>query len=209
MKHSTAHIVAEFGPFPGVEAVHGVTFDGSRVWFASGDRLTVLDPGTGALGRSIEVPACAGTAFDGTHLFQIADDLIQRIDPDSGRVLATIPVPDGAGASGLAWSDGLLWVARYRDRKVHQVDPADGAVVRTIATQRYVTGVTWLRDELWYGTWEDDTSDLRRADPDTGEVLETIALPSGTGVSGLESDGRDRFFCGGGPSGRLRVVKRR
>lgn len=208
MKYSTAHIVAEFGPFPGVEAVAGVTFDGSRVWFASGDRLTALDPGTGATGRSIEVPARAGTAFDGTHLFQIADDRIQRIDPDSGRVLATIPVPDGAGASGLAWSDGMLWVARYKERKVHQVDPADGAIVRTIATQRYVTGVTWLQDEFWYGTWEDDTSDLRRADPVTGEVLETIALPAGTGVSGLESDGRDRFFCGGGPSGKLRVVKR-
>jgi len=27
-------------------------------------------------------------------------------------------------------------------------------------------------------------------------------------VSGLESDGADRFFCGGGSSGKVRVVRR-
>jgi hypothetical protein len=27
-------------------------------------------------------------------------------------------------------------------------------------------------------------------------------------VSGLESDGADRFYCGGGPSGKVRAVRR-
>lgn len=208
MKQSTARIVREFGPFPGVEAIHGVTFDGRRVWFASGDRLTALDPESGATPVVFTMTARAGTAFDGTHLFQVAGDRIQRIDPESGRVLGTIPVPEGSEVSGLAWAEGSLWLGRYKDRTVHQLDPADGRLLRTIAASRYVTGVTWLQGELWYGTWEGDESALNRADPETGEVLETIAMPEGTMVSGLESDGRSRFFCGGGPSGKLRIVER-
>jgi hypothetical protein len=33
-------------------------------------------------------------------------------------------------------------------------------------------------------------------------------MPAGVGVSGLESDGADTFFCGGGASAKLRVVRR-
>jgi hypothetical protein len=33
-------------------------------------------------------------------------------------------------------------------------------------------------------------------------------MPSGMAVSGLESDGGDRFYCGGGNSGKVRVVRR-
>jgi len=208
MNRSPADIVREYGPFPGVEAVHGVTFDGQHVWFASGDRLNAFDPANGKPVRSIDVAAHAGTAFDGQHLFQIAEDRIQKIDPKTGRVLATIPSPGGGGDSGLAWAEGSLWVGVYRERKIHQVDPETGAVLRTIATNRFVTGVTWVDGELWHGTWEADISDLRRIDPKTGQVLEQLEMPKDTGVSGLESDGADRFFCGGGKSGKLRVVQR-
>jgi glutamine cyclotransferase len=187
--------------------VHGLTFDGRHVWFASGDRINALDPARGKTVRAIEVPAHAGTAFDGQHLFQIAEDRIQKIDPKSGRVLATIPTPAG-GASGLAWAEGTLWVGQYRNRKIHQVDPNTGAVLRTIESNRFVTGVTWVDGELWHGTWEGDASDVRRIDPTSGEVMERLDLPAGMAVSGLESDGGDRFFCGGGNSGRVRVVRR-
>jgi glutamine cyclotransferase len=208
MKRSAAEILREYGPFPGVEAVHGVTFDGQRVWFASGDKLNALDPASGQTERSLEVPAHAGTAFDGEHLYQIAEDRIQKVDPITGRVLATIPAPGRGGDSGLAWAEGTLWVGEYRERKIHQVDPETGAVLRTIETNRFVTGVTWVGDELWHGTWEGDESDVRRIDPQTGEVLEQLEMPTGMGVSGLESDGRDQFFCGGGQSGTLRAIRR-
>ena len=208
MRRSTAEIVREYGPFPGVAHVHGVTYDGQRVWFAAGDTLNAFDPASGTILRSIEVAAHAGTAFDGRHLFQLAEDRIQRIDPETGRVLATIPAPGGGGDSGLAWAEGTLWVGQYRDRKIHQVDPQTGAILRTIESNRFVTGVTWSDGELWHGTWEGDESDLRRVDARTGEVLETLDLPPGVGVSGLESDGGDRFFCGGGRSGRVRAVRR-
>lgn len=207
MKRATAEIIREYGPFPGVDDVHGVTHDGQHVWFASGDKLNALDPASGKTLRSIDVPAHAGTAFDGQHLYQIAEDRIQKIDPKSGRVLATIPAP-GGGDSGLAWAEGTLWVGQYRDRKIHQIDPQTGAILRTIETNRFVTGVTWIDGELWHGTWEGDESELRHIDPRSGTVLESLEMPPGIGVSGLESDGGDRFFCGGGKSGKVRAVRR-
>jgi len=207
MKSSTAEVVREYGPFPGVDRVHGVTYDGAHVWFASGDKLNAVDPVSGKTLRSIDVAAHAGTAFDGQYLFQIADDCIQKIDPKTGRVLSTIPAPPG-GNSGLAWAEGTLWVGRYRDRKIHQLDPETGAILRTIESNRFVTGVTWVDGELWHATLESDESELRRVNPRTGEVLERLEMPPGVTVSGLESNGRDKFYCGGGRSGKIRTVRR-
>jgi glutamine cyclotransferase len=208
MKRSKAEIVSEYGPFPGAERVNGVTYDGQHVWCASGDKLNAFDPASGKAIRSIDVAAHAGTAFDGQHLFQIAEDRIQKIDPKSGRVLATIPAPGGGRDSGLAWAEGTLWVGEYRDRKIHQIDPDTGAILRTIESNRFVTGVTWVDGELWHATSEGDESDLRRIDAQTGEVQESLEMPRGFNVSGLESDGNDRFFCGGQKSGKVRAVRR-
>ena len=208
MKRSAAEVVREYGPFPGVDKVHGVTYDGQRVWFGAGDKLIAFDPANGKTVRAIAVPAHAGTAFDGQHLFQIAEDRIQKIDPNTGQVLATIPAPGGGGDSGLAWAEGTLWVGQYRERKIHQVDPETGAILRTIESNRFVTGVTWTDGELWHGTWEGDESDLRRVDTRTGEALERLEMPPGVHVSGLEADGGDRFYCGGGNSGKVRAVRR-
>jgi glutamine cyclotransferase len=209
MKRSAAEIIREYGPFEGAQRVNGVTYDGRQVWFADGDKLNAFDPASGKALRSVDVTAAnAGTAFDGEHLFQIAAGRIEKIDPKTGRVLATIPAPGGGGDSGLAWAEGTLWVGQYRERKIHQVDPQTGAILRTIESNRFVTGVTWVDGELWHGTWEADESELRRVDPRTGEVLEHLAMPPGVGVSGLESDGGDQFFCGGGDSGKVRAVRR-
>jgi glutamine cyclotransferase len=208
MKRSAAEIISEYGPFEGIERVHGVSYDGRHVWFATGDALNALDPQSGKTVRSIDVAAHAGTAFDGEHLYQIAEDRIQKIDPASGRVLGTIPAPGGGADSGLAWAEGALWVGQYRERKIHQIDPRTGAILRTIESNRFVTGVTWVDGELWHGTWEGDESELRRIDPRSGEVQERLEMPPGVSVSGLESDGGDRFFCGGGSSGKVRAVRR-
>ena len=209
MRRSAAEILDEYGPFPGVEHVAGVTYDGRHVWFASRDKLNALDPKTGKTVRAIDVAAHAGTAFDGHHLFQLSGDRIQKIDPNTGRVLTTIPAP-GGGGSGLAWAEGTLWMGQYRNRKIHQLDPLTGAVLRTIESNRFVTGVTWIDGdgELWHATSEGGESDLRRVDPHTGKVLERLDMPPGASVSGLESDGGDRFFCGGEGSGKVRAVRR-
>ncbi|MDR5782761.1 glutamine cyclotransferase [Caballeronia sp. LZ065] len=208
MKRAKAEIIREYGPFAGVEGVHGVTWDGENVWFAAGESLNAFDPATGEPRRSFDLAAHAGTAFDGKHLFQIAENRIQKIDPENGRVLATIPAPGNGGDSGLAWAEGTLWVGEYKARKIHQVDPQNGAVLRTIESNRFVTGVTWVGGELWHATWEGDESELRRIDPQSGEVLERLDMPEGAAVSGLESDGGERFFCGGGRTGKVRAVRR-
>ena len=208
MKRAPADIIREYGPFPNADRVAGVTYDGERVWFASGDKLHAVDPSSGKTVRSIDVAAHAGTAFDGRYLFQIAEDRIQKIDPTSGEVVATIPAPGGGGDSGLAWAEGALWVGNYRGRKIHQVDPESGAILRTIQSNRFVTGVTWVDGDLWHATSEGDESELRHIDAQTGEVLEKLEMPPGVYVSGLESDGRDQFFCGGGKTGKIRVVRR-
>ncbi|SHK78665.1 hypothetical protein [Halomonas caseinilytica] len=208
MQRHSADVIREYGPFPGIECVHGVTFDGRSIWLATGETLTTLDPESGRTGRSVDAAATAGTAFDGQHLYQIAGKRIQRIDPETGDVLATIPSPSEDDDSGLAWAEGTLWVGQYEGRKILQVDPWTGDVLRTLESDRMVTGVTWVDGELWHGTWESGESDVRRVDPHTGEVHQRLELPTDTGVSGLESDGADRFFCGGGPSGRLRAIRR-
>jgi glutamine cyclotransferase len=203
-----AEIVREYGPFPGADKVHGVTYDGRRVWAATGAKLVAFDPEGREPTRTLERAGDAGTAFDGRYLYQIAEARIDKIDPATGDVLASIPAPGHGGDSGLAWAEGSLWVGQYRDRKIHQIDPATGAVIRTIESNRFVTGVTWVDGELWHGTWEGDESELRRINPQSGAVLERLAMPRGTGVSGLESDGADLFYCGGGPSGKVRAVRR-
>jgi glutamine cyclotransferase len=208
MQHSNAEILHEYGPFPEVDQVAGVTFDGHHVWFASGDRLNALDPASGKIERTIDVAAHAGTAFDGRYLFQIAEDRIQKIDPETGAILSSIPAPGGGGDSGLAWAEGALWVGQHRGRKIHQVDPETGTVLRTIESNRFVTGVSWVDGELWHATWEGDESDVRRIDPETGQVLEKLNMPPNVGVSGLESDGGDQFFCGDGGGGKVRTIRR-
>ena len=203
-----ADIVREYGPFDDVKRIHGVTHDGDRVWAATGSALLAIDPATGTIGRRIEQGSDAGTAFDGQHFWQITEQRIDKIDAASGRVLGSIPAPGGGCDSGLTWAEGSLWVGQYRDRRIHQIDPATGAVLRTIESDRFVTGVTWVDGELWHGTWEGDESELRHIDPADGTVLERLEMPEGTGISGLESDGGDLFYCGGGGSGKLRAVRR-
>ena len=203
---SAAEIVREYGPL--AERVHGVTHDGSRVWAATDGALVAFDPANGEVSRKLDRTCSAGTAFDGKYLYQIAETRIDKIDPATGKVLATIPAPGKGNDSGLAWAEGSLWVGQYRERKIHRIDPATGKILRTIESNRFVTGVTWVDGEMWHGTWEGDESDIRRIDPASGEVLERLEMPTGTGVSGLESDGKELFYCGGGATGKVRAVRR-
>ncbi|RYZ02255.1 MAG: glutamine cyclotransferase [Myxococcales bacterium] len=203
-----AEVLREYGPFPEADSVAGVTFDGQRAWLAAGTHLQAFDPQTGEAGHRLPALSDAGTAFDGKHFYQITGRVIQKLDAKTGKVLATIPSPGEGRDSGLTWAEGALWVGQYRDRKIHCIDPKTGAILKTLESDRFVTGVTWVEGELWHATWEDERSELRRVSPDTGEVLERLEMPSGAMVSGLESDGGERFFCGGGNSGKVRAVRR-
>ncbi len=203
-----ADIVREYGPFEGQPAIHGVTHDGQRVWAATGPALLAFAPDSGEVVRRLDRAADAGTAFDGRYLWQIAATRIDKIDPASGEIVSSIPAPGHGGDSGLAWAEGSLWVGEYRERRIHQIDPATGAIQRTLQSDRFVTGVTWVDGELWHGTWEGDASDIRRIDPASGAVLEQLQMPEGVNVSGLESDGAELFYAGGGGTGKVRAVRR-
>jgi len=203
-----AEIIREYGPFSDAPRVNGVTFDGTYVWFATGDTLRAFDPSSGQPVRAIEVASDAGTAFDGRYFYQLADNRIQKVDPTTGAVIAAFPAPGNGPSSGLTWAEGTLWVGQYHDRKIHQIDAKTGAILRTIESNRFVTGVTWVDGELWHGTWEGDEGEIRRIDPESGKVLARLSMPEGVGVSGLESDGAELFYAGGGTSGKVRAVRR-
>jgi PQQ-like domain len=204
-----AEIVAEYGPFDAVDMVHGVTFDGEHVWFGHDGGLVAFDPADSREVARLDVTADAGTAFDGKHLWQIAGLSIQKIDRRTGQILATLPAPGGQ-SSGLAYADGALWVGQYRDRKILKLDAQTGRVLKTIESDRFVTGVTFSEGELWYGTMGGDLpSEIRRVDPDTGAVRERLQMPGGMQVSGLEA-AADVFYAGAHRQERtaVRAVRR-
>lgn len=203
-----AEIVREYGPFHAGERVHGVSYDGHKIWFATGTKLRALSPEDGQLSGALDVACDAGTAFDGEYLYQLADGRIHKIDPHTGKILRSLASPGEGRDAGLTWAEGRLWIAKYDSRKIHQIDPETGALLRTLESNRFVTGVTWLDGELWHATLEDDRSELRRISPETGSVRERLTMPEGDLITGLESDGGDLFFCGGGASGKIRVVRR-
>jgi glutamine cyclotransferase len=205
---SDVEIEREYGPFSEDGRVHGVTFDGEQVWFASGDKLQALDPQSGKPTVALEVGCDAGTAFDGQFFYQLYEGRVKKIDRESGKVIATLPTPELAGASGLAWAEGSLWVGLFADRKIVELDPVTGKILSEVVSDRFVTGVSFCDGELWHATQENGRSEIRLVDRKTSEVLEQLELPEGILVSGLEADGKGRFFCGGGKSGKLRVVKR-
>lgn len=200
-----AEILVEY-TFPGIDRVHGVTYDGHHAWIAVGDRLQAVTP-DGALGRAITVQAEAGSAFDGRHFYQVAAGTIQKVDPATGAVVAIVPAPPDTDYAGLTWAEGALWVGQYKGQRILKLDPETGRVLRTVQSDRLVTGVTFAEGELWHGAIEGGRAELRRVDPSSGEVLETLLMPDAF-VSGLEYDGKDRFYAGGGKSGRLRVIRR-
>ena len=206
VKTTKAEVLADY-TFPGIARVHGVTFDGKDAWLALGDRLQAV-ASDGTLGRTIAVRAEAGSAFDGRHFYQLADGKIQKVDAETGAVVAVVPAPADTDFAGLTWAEGALWVGQYKGRCILKIDPETGRVLRTVRSDRLVTGVTFAEGELWHGVMEPGRAEIRRIDPSSGEVFESLALPDGQVVSGLEYDGEGRFYAGGGGSGRLRVIRR-
>lgn len=198
----------------GVERTFGVTYDGSRLWLVDGatGHLVSMDPETGAVREEMPtVHADAGIAHDGRHLWTIAKAELLKVDPESGAVLARVPL-DGEDYSGLAWAEGALWAGRFRGKGVVKIDPETGRVLKRLRSDRLVTGITWRSGELWHGSEEardaQEGTELRRLDPESGEVFEVVELPPGAPCSGLAADQEGRFFCGDSRTGEVRAVER-
>ena len=202
----TAEVVRELVPLDS-EPIQGVTYTGKLVWFARNDEIVALDPETEEVVVRHAVPrARAGTAFDGEHLYQLAQGEILVIEPADGRVVRRLPAPGKGQDSGMAWADGHLWVGQYRDAKIHKVDAKTGEVVKTLTSDRFVTGVSCIDGALWHGASGDgQPSELRRLAAD-GTVEETLTVPVET-ISGVEATESGEFWCGG-ERGTLRLVRR-
>jgi len=200
-----AQVIREYVPFED-GSVHGVTFDGSLVWFARNDELVGFDPKTEKVVRRHAVPAAgAGTAFDGENLYQLAGTEIVVVSPSDGRVIRKMPSPASGQNSGMAFADGHLWIGQYRDSRILKVDPRTGEVVKTLSSDRFVTGVSCVDGALWHGSVEPGTPpELRKLAAD-GTVEECFTVDVEM-ISGVESDGHGAFWCGG-EKGRLRLIK--
>jgi hypothetical protein len=200
-------IAREYGPAVlGEGKVHGVTFDGKLVWLARGEQLVGFDPDAEAVARRLDVPAEAGTAFDGEHLYQLAQSEILVVRPSDGHIVRRMPAPGKGGAAGMAWADGYLWVGEYRAAKIHQLDAKTGEVVKTLSSDRFVTGVSVVDGAVWHGVSDEKgPPELRRLAED-GTVEEALVVHGATHIGGVESDGKGAFWCGG-EGGTLRLVR--
>jgi outer membrane protein assembly factor BamB len=202
-----AEVIRELRPIDD-GSVHGVTYDGERVWFARDGEVVAFDPRSEKVVRRLPVPfADAGTAFDGKLLYQLARDEILVIEPSDGRIVRRFPAPSRGRNSGMAWADGYLWIGQFRESRINKVDAKTGEVVKTLMSDRFVTGVTVVDGALWHGASNDDKPcELRRLAPD-GTVEETLAVPVSS-IAGVEGVGDEGFWCGG-EKGRLRLVRRK
>jgi sugar lactone lactonase YvrE len=204
-----AEIAREYVPFEGGKGgVHGVTFDGKLVWFARDDEVVAFDPATERVVKRLPVPSAnAGTAFDGKHLYQLAKGEIVVLDPSDGRVVRRFRAPEDGNCSGMAWADGYLFIGQYHESRIHKMDAKTGEVVKTLTSDRFVTGVSCVDGALWHGASDGGKpNELRRLAAD-GSVEETLRVPVAH-IAGVERTGDDEFWCGG-EKGTLRLVRRK
>ena len=201
-----ASVVREFMPID-EGSIHGVTFDGTLVWFARNDELIAFDPASEKVVKKHSIPAAnAGTAFDGKHLYQLAGPDIFVIEPSDGKIVRKLAAPTAGQNSGMAYADGFLWIGQYRDSRILKVDATTGEVVKTLSSDRFVTGVSCVEGALWHGAVSEGMSpELRRLAAD-GTVEETLTVPVEM-IAGVESNGRGQFWCAGS-KGKLRLVKK-
>jgi hypothetical protein len=194
--------------------VAGVAKDGDTVWLSliseAGCELARFDTKAQSVASRVAMAKTSGMAFDGESLWGVTPDGIQRFDPRTMAVTRTLPRPPVEGfLSGLAIDGEALWLGSYHQKKLFKLDPETGEVLKTLATDRFVTGVAWAGDELWHAVdaSEDETqpTELRRIDPATGRVLEAHAVDYA--VSGMSSDG-EGLWCGDCSTGALRKVSR-
>lgn len=207
MKTNRAEVVREYVPIDETP-IHGVTFDGERVWFARDDELNAFDPTTEKLVHRQRVDdANGGTAFDGTYIYQLTHTEILVVDPANGKVMRKLPAPGTEDCSGMAFADGYLWVGQWSGKKIHKIDAKTGEIVKTLSSDRFVTGVSCVDGSLWHAAAGDGPApELRRLASD-GTVEEILAVPVNM-ISGVERTPEGTFWCGG-EKGRLRLVRKR
>jgi streptogramin lyase len=124
---------------------------GGAIWSASdiGGTIARVDPVSGVT-SSLSIPERPGglTEGDGSvWAFHFLQTSITRID-EARSTASRLEVPD-ARAAGLAFGGGSLWLLSINPSRVQQLDPASGAVRRTIPINPTLRRRGALIDAWW------------------------------------------------------------
>ncbi len=170
----------------------GLTFDGENLWVADhkADKLTCVDPGTGAVLREIPSPGFwpMGLAWDGQYLWNVdlRQERIFRVNPQDGSILKTLYCPCEY-PQGLAWDGSTLWVSDPRADEIIKIDMSDGTAVKTFeAPAKNIHGLTFDGIYLW--CTDRIADEIYMMDPHTGQVILILDSP-GPYPRGLAWDG--------------------
>jgi ABC-type branched-subunit amino acid transport system substrate-binding protein/DNA-binding beta-propeller fold protein YncE len=163
------------------------------VWVLNNEQRTVsrIDPETKEITRTFETPGvpselAAGegalwVGITGGGDFSNATARIARLDPESGRVTRTVRLrgDEGvfpvAGAPRIAVGAGAVWAANP-DGSVSRIDPESGQLVATIEARSGAWTIAAGREGVWFLALDDDPLAVRRIDPRTNRVSETIPI---------------------------------
>jgi streptogramin lyase len=180
------------------------------IWVANGPTRTVtrIDPRTNAVLTVIPVPDVASVLAFGAGsvwLTSLPGNSLTRIDPVTDTVTGTISLaPRGAGAIGVTFARGFVWVADSRGvptSSVAKVDPRTMAIADVIPVgDEPVAGPTWITSghgSLWAGVVNIDA--VLRLDPETDAVTATIPVAGACGM--IAPTGRAIWVAGGGGDG--------
>ena len=168
-----------------------MTVGAGSVWTANYDgTISRIDPTTN---RATSVgnfpylcgwPTVAGGAI-WVYVCDIGQDYVARVDIATGKTTARIPA--GPNQSSLLEADGALWMTTFPSGKMLRLNPATGAVLRTLAIpdcpivgrQSAGFGGLWVSQ---FGGCSDSTQVLR-LNPRTGAVEARFDGVQGTAVS--------------------------
>lgn len=174
---------------PAPERVSGLAWDGQHFWvstnpFSGVSMIHQLEPTTGQLLTSFPAPSedPSGLTHDGRFLWAVDqfEAILYQINPTTRQVVRQISTTE-IFLEGLTWDGSALW-SLTRNQTMVRIDPADGAVLRTLPAPSNSQRLAWDGLHLWVAEFVETF----KIDPLDGGVFESVR--EGT-ISGLTLDG--------------------
>lgn len=147
-----------------------IAADATSVWVADRDGgLAELDPATGAVLRSVDLPRAASDVLLTADSVWVSSELGDLVRVDR-TALGITPVPAAVGVALAAGPSGI-WLGGTND--VMRIDPASNAVtLRTPVSERSADlGVAVTASDVWVAT----LTQILRLNPADGSVRSSVA----------------------------------
>jgi DNA-binding beta-propeller fold protein YncE len=184
---------------------------GENMLLEGDDSVTLFDPETATVGRSIAVEGgVRGMVYDSMSntawVGSATDGTLTGIDAESGRVVDTLTI-DGLPNGGdlVMTGNNELWVATF-DGEILKVDLAERSVVTRL--RRFVgneVSIAAAGGYLWATSVEQPT--LSRINPDTGQVVERGDIDAaGAGFPGLATSPDGTLWVAAAPDHAARAA---